>query len=337
MSTANSVYSGHFPTTRLRRHRRFEWMRQLVAETILSTNDLIWPVFVREEMLSSTIKGMPDVTRFTIAELIEAAGKAQELGIKVLSLFPVIPFEKRCEQAAEALNPENVLLQAIRALKKFYPTLGIISDPALDSFTNHGHDGLIRDGNLVNDETVQALCAHALLQAEAGADIIAPSDMMDGRVGAIRCALDDCGYQDIAIMSYAAKYASAFYGPFREALGSDQCLGIKNKKTYQMDPANAREALREVSLDIAEGADSVMVKPGLPYLDIIHQIKQKFMVPTFAFHVSGEYSMLKVAAAQGMIDYDKTLLEVMLAFKRAGADGILSYSACDVARLLKDE
>lgn len=335
MSTANSDYIGQFPTTRLRRHRRFEWMRQLVAETTLSTHDLIWPVFVREQTLSSTIKGMPDITRFTVSELIDAAGKAQDLGINVLALFPVIPFEKRCEQAAEALNPENVLLQAIRALKKFYPDLGIISDPALDSFTNHGHDGLIKDGNIVNDETVQALCAHALLQAEAGADIIAPSDMMDGRVGAIRRALDDDGYQDVAIMAYAAKYASAFYGPFREALGSDQCLGTKNKKTYQMDPANAREALREVSLDIAEGADSVMVKPGLPYLDIIHQIKQKFMVPTFAFHVSGEYSMLKVAAAHGMIEYDKTLLEIMLSFKRAGADGILSYSACDVARLLK--
>lgn len=336
MSTANSYFIGQFPATRLRRHRRFEWMRQLVAETVLSSNDLIWPTFVREETLSPTIKGMPDIVRFTITELVEAAGKAQELGIKVLALFPVIPVEKRCEQAREALNPENILLQAIRALKKAYPHLGIISDPALDSFTCHGHDGLIKGSDDVdNDETVQALCKHALLQAEAGADIVAPSDMMDGRVGAIRHSLDAHGYQDIAIMSYAAKYASAFYSPFREALGSDQCLGVKNKKAYQMDPGNAREALREVALDISEGADSVMIKPGLPYLDIIHQVKQKFMVPTFAFHVSGEYAMLKAAAAQGMIDYEKTLFEVMVAFKRAGADGILSYGACDVAKLLK--
>jgi porphobilinogen synthase len=337
LSTANSYFLGQFPTTRLRRHRRFEWMRQLVAETVLSSNDLIWSTFVREESISPTIKGMPGVRRFTVSELVDAAGKAQELGIKVLALFPVIPFEKRCEQAAEALNPENLLLQAIRELKKFYPHLGIISDPALDSFTNHGHDGLVKDGNVANDETIQALCQHALLQAEAGADIVAPSDMMDGRIGAIRHSLDAHGHQEVAIMSYAAKYASAFYSPFREALGSDQCLGIKNKKSYQMDPANAREALREVALDIAEGADSIMVKPGLPYLDIIQQVKQNFMVPTFAFHVSGEYAMLKAAAAQGMIDYDNTLLEVMLAFKRAGADGVLSYSACDVAKLLKNE
>ncbi|AIL12706.1 delta-aminolevulinic acid dehydratase [Candidatus Paracaedimonas acanthamoebae] len=336
MSTANSYFLGQFPTTRLRRHRRFEWMRQLVAETVLSSNDLIWPTFVREETLSPTIKGMPGVVRFTVTELVEAAGKAQELGIKALALFPVIPIEKRCEHAMEALNAENVLLQAIRALKRSYPHLGIISDPALDSFTSHGHDGLIKGGDdVANDETVQALCKHALLQAEAGADIVAPSDMMDGRVGAIRHYLDAHGYQDVAIMSYAAKYASAFYNPFREALGSDQCLGVKNKKTYQMDPANACEALREVALDISEGADSVMVKPGLPYLDIIHQVKQKFMVPTFAFHVSGEYAMLKAASTQGIVDYEKTLFEIMLAFKRAGADGILSYGACDVAKLLK--
>lgn len=336
MSIANSYFLGQFPTTRLRRHRRLEWMRQLVAETVLSSNDLIWPTFVREKSLSPTLKGMPDVVRFTVTELVEAAGKAQELGIKVLALFPVIPIEKRCEQATEALNPENVLLQAIRALKKSYPQLGIISDPALDSFTSHGHDGLLKGTDDVgNDETVEILCKHALLQAEAGADIVAPSDMMDGRVGAIRQFLDAHGYQDVAIMSYAAKYASAFYHPFREALGSDQCLGVKNKKTYQMDPANAREALREVALDISEGADSVMVKPGLPYLDIIHQVKQRFMVPTFAFHVSGEYAMLKAAAAQGMINYEKTLFEIMLAFKRAGADGILTYSACDIAKLLK--
>ncbi|MBN9413342.1 MAG: porphobilinogen synthase [Candidatus Paracaedimonas acanthamoebae] len=326
---------GQFPTTRLRRHRRVEWLRELVAETILSSNDLIWPLFVREEALSPTIKGMPGVTRFTIPELIEAAGKAQEVGIKALALFPVIPHEKRCDQAAEALNPENILLQAIRALKKTYPQLGIISDPALDSFTSHGHDGLIIKGEIANDETVQALCQHALLQAEAGADIVAPSDMMDGRIGAIRRSLDTHGYQDVAIMSYAAKYASAFYSPFREALGSDHCLGTKDKKTYQMDPANAREALREVALDISEGADSIMIKPGLAYLDIIHQVKHKFMVPTFAFHVSGEYAMLKVAAAQGVIEYEKTLLEIMISFKRAGADGILTYGAYDIANMLK--
>lgn len=335
MNTSTSYSPGQFPTTRLRRHRRVEWLRELVAETTLSSNDLIWPLFVREEALSPTIKGMPDVTRFTIPELLEAAGKAQEVGIKALALFPVIPHEKRCDQAAEALNPENILLQAIRALKKTYPQLGIISDPALDSFTSHGHDGLIVKGEIANDETVQALCQHALLQAEAGADIVAPSDMMDGRIGAIRHSLDTHDYQDVAIMSYAAKYASAFYSPFREALGSDQCLGTKDKKTYQMDPANAREALREVALDIAEGADSVMIKPGLAYLDIIHQVKHKFMVPTFAFHVSGEYAMLKVAAAQGVIEYEKILLEIMIAFKRAGADGILTYGAYDIAKLLK--
>ncbi len=335
MNTSTSYSLGQFPTTRLRRHRRVEWLRELVAETILSSNDLIWPLFVREEALSPTIKGMPGVTRFTIPELIEAAGKAQEVGIKALALFPVIPHEKRCDQAAEALNPENILLQAIRALKKTYPQLGIISDPALDSFTSHGHDGLIIKGEIANDETVQALCQHALLQAEAGADIVAPSDMMDGRIGAIRRSLDTHGYQDVAIMSYAAKYASAFYSPFREALGSDHCLGTKDKKTYQMDPANAREALREVALDISEGADSIMIKPGLAYLDIIHQVKHKFMVPTFAFHVSGEYAMLKVAAAQGVIEYEKTLLEIMISFKRAGADGILTYGAYDIANMLK--
>jgi len=335
LNTSTSYSLGQFPTTRLRRHRRVEWLRELVAETILSSNDLIWPLFVREEALSPTIKGMPGVTRFTIPELIEAAGKAQEVGIKALALFPVIPHEKRCDQAAEALNPENILLQAIRALKKTYPQLGIISDPALDSFTSHGHDGLIIKGEIANDETVQALCQHALLQAEAGADIVAPSDMMDGRIGAIRRSLDTHGYQDVAIMSYAAKYASAFYSPFREALGSDHCLGTKDKKTYQMDPANAREALREVALDISEGADSIMIKPGLAYLDIIHQVKHKFMVPTFAFHVSGEYAMLKVAAAQGVIEYEKTLLEIMISFKRAGADGILTYGAYDIANMLK--
>jgi len=337
LTIPHSYSISQFPAIRLRRHRRTEWIRQLVAETALSSNDLIWSVFVREESVSPRIKGMPDVERFTIPQLLEAASKAQDLGINVLALFPVIPFEKRCEQAAEALNAENVLLKAIRALKQSYPNLGIISDPALDSFTSHGHDGLLGDDeDVANDETIQILCKHALFQAEAGADIVAPSDMMDGRIGMIRQYLDTYGYKDVAIMSYAAKYASAFYGPFREALGSDKCLGKKNKKTYQMDPANALEALREVALDIAEGADSVMVKPGLAYLDIIQQIKQKFMVPTFAFHVSGEYAMLKAAAAQGMIDYNKTLLEVMLSFKRAGADGVLSYSACEVAKLLNE-
>ena len=337
MSDDSLYFSGAFPNTRLRRMRRHGWSRRLVQEHHLSASDLIWPLFVieggnnREE-----IPSMPGVERWGIELLVAQVGKAIELGIPAVALFPATPPEKKSAECLEAINPENLICRAVRAVKAAHgDRIGVICDVALDPYSSHGHDGLVREGYVVNDETVALLCKQALVQAEAGCDVIAPSDMMDGRVGAIRRALDEAGYVDVQIMAYAAKYASAFYGPFRDAVGSAANLGAGDKRTYQMDPANGDEALREVALDIAEGADSVMVKPGMPYLDIVYRVKQAFGVPTFAYQVSGEYAMLCAAAERGWLDRDKAILESLLAFKRAGADGILTYFAHDAARLLE--
>ena len=319
---------------RLRRNRKADWTRRLVRENQLTVDDLIWPIFITEgEEVTEDIATMPGVQRHSVDRAVIEAREAAALGIPALALFPNTPTHLRDETGSEALNPENLICRAIRAIKTAVPGIGIITDVALDPYTSHGHDGLLDQGRIVNDETVALLTRQALLQAEAGADVIAPSDMMDGRVGAIREALDAAGFQDVSIMAYAAKYASAFYGPFRDAVGSSGTLQ-GDKKTYQMDPANSAEALREVELDLAEGADMVMVKPGLPYLDIICRVKDHFAVPTFAYQVSGEYAMIMAAAERGMVDGEKAMLETLLAFKRAGADGILTYFAPRVARLL---
>ena len=279
---------------------------------------------------------MPGVERLSIDLAVDAVGEAIELGIPAVALFPATPAEKKTSECEEAINPQNLACRAVRAAKQAHGEhIGIICDVALDPYSSHGQDGLVRDGYVVNDETVEMLCRQAIVQAEAGCDIIAPSDMMDGRVGAIRTALDEANFVDVQIMAYAAKYASAFYGPFRDAVGSSANLGSGDKRTYQMDPANGDEALREVALDIAEGADSVMVKPGMPYLDIVRRVKDAFAVPTFAYQVSGEYAMLSAAAQNGWLDREKVMLESLMAFKRAGADGVLTYFARDVAKLLR--
>ena len=323
---------GRFPQTRLRRTRRHEWSRRLVAEHHLTVNDLIWPVFVHDgHGRRAPIASMPGVERLSVDLLGDAVGAARELGIPAVAVFPATDPAKKSEDAAEALNPENLVCRAVRAIKGAHCDLGVICDVALDPYTIHGQDGLVRDGYVVNDETLDVLCRQAVVQAEAGCDVIAPSDMMDGRVGAVRRALDAAGFEHVQILAYAAKYASAFYGPFRDAVGSAGNLGTGDKRTYQMDPANGDEALREVALDIAEGADLVMVKPGLPYLDIVRRVKEAFGVPTFAYQVSGEYAMLTAAAQQGWLDREKVMLESLLAFKRAGADGVLTYAAMDVA------
>ncbi len=323
-----------FPTTRLRRNRRHDWSRRLVRENTLTPDDLIWPVFVCEGRdRAEPIAAMPGVERLSADRVARAAGEAKSLGIPAIALFPQTPPEKKDEDGTEATNPDNLVCRAIRAVKAAHPDIGVICDAALDPFTSHGHDGVIRDGYVANDESVEVLCRQSLVQAEAGCDVIAPSDMMDGRVGAIRAALDGDGYDRVQIMSYAAKYASGFYGPFRDAIGSLGALK-GDKKTYQMDPANGDEALREVELDIAEGADMVMVKPGLPYLDIVRRVKDRFGVPTYAYQVSGEYSMLRGAVDRGWLDGDRVILEALMAFKRAGADGVLSYFAVDAARRL---
>ncbi len=324
-----------YPHSRLRRNRRDSWSRRLVAENSLSAAALIWPVFVHDEGRKLPIPSMPGVFRLPIAALIDAAGEAESLGIPLLAVFPAVPDAKKDPEGREALNPENLVCRAASSLKKAFPGLGVLCDVALDPYTSHGHDGVIRAGYVDNDETVEILCRQALAEARAGCDIIAPSDMMDGRVGAVRRALDGEGFAPVRIMSYAAKYASAFYGPFREAIGSASSLGSADKRTYQMDPANAEEALREVALDIAEGADMVMVKPGLPYLDIVRRVKDAFSMPTYAYQVSGEYAMLKAAAAAGCIDGEAAMMESLIAFKRAGADGVLSYFAVEAARRLK--
>lgn len=327
---------GRFPTTRLRRNRRDDWSRRLVAEHHLTVNDLIWPVFVHDGNGQRTpIPSMPGVERLSIDLLVEAVGAAADLGIPAVAIFPATNPALKSPEAAEAVNPENLVCRAVRAIKAARLPLGVICDVALDPYTSHGQDGLVRDGYVVNDETVEMLCRQALVQAEAGCDIIAPSDMMDGRIGAIRKTLDAAGFQHVRIMAYAAKYASAFYGPFRDAVGSGANLGAGDKRTYQMDPANGDEALREVALDISEGADMVMVKPGMPYLDIVCRVKAAFGVPTFAYQVSGEYAMLCGAAQNGWIDGDRAMLESLLAFKRAGADGVLTYFAVTAAKRLR--
>jgi porphobilinogen synthase len=320
---------------RPRRNRRAEWARRMVREHVLTTDDLIWPLFLVEgTKVRTPVASMPDVERLSVDEAVRAAERAAKLTIPCLALFPYTDPDKRDHTGSEALNAENLVCKAIRAIKKEVPDIGVLCDVALDPYTSHGHDGLLRDGVILNDETVAVLVRQALVQAEAGCDIIAPSDMMDGRVGAIRAGLDAAGFGDVQIMAYAAKYASAFYGPFRDAVGSGATL-VGDKRTYQMDPANADEALREVELDIAEGADMVMVKPGLPYLDILYRVKEAFRMPTFAYQVSGEYAMIMAAVGNGWLDGDKAVTESLIAFKRAGADGVLTYFAMRIAEKLK--
>ncbi|MEJ0010227.1 MAG: porphobilinogen synthase [Alphaproteobacteria bacterium] len=323
------------PVKRFRRLRRTPWLRVLVEEHRLSASDLIWPLFVAEGKGASDIPGLPGVQRLGIDRLAAAAKEAQALGIPAIALFPVVPKEKKSARAEEAYRKDNLVARAIAAVKKAAPGLGIIGDVALDPYTPHGHDGVLdKSGEVDNDATVALLCRQAVALADAGCDIVAPSDMMDGRVAAIRAALDEAGHTNVVILSYAAKYASAFYGPFRAAVGSQQGKPL-DKRTYQMNPANADEALREVAQDVAEGADMVMVKPGLLYLDVLARVKQACEVPVLAYHVSGEYAMLRAAAAAGMLDERAATLETLLAFKRAGADAILTYAARDAARWLK--
>lgn len=324
-------------TTRLRRNRKSEWARRLVRENLLTTDDLIWPLFVVEGKNTRTpVASMPGVDRLSVDQCVRDAERAMKLDIPCIALFPYTEPSLRDEQGSEALNENNLVCQSVRAIKKEFPDLGVLCDVALDPFTSHGHDGLIEDGRILNDETVAVLVRQALVQAQAGCDIIAPSDMMDGRVAAIREGLDRAGFLDVQIMAYAAKYASAFYGPFRDAIGSAKTL-TGDKRTYQMDSANSDEALREVELDIAEGADMVMVKPGMPYLDIVRRVKDAFGMPTFAYQVSGEYAMIAGAANNGWIDGERAMMESLLGFKRAGADGVLTYFAPKAAEKLKAE
>jgi porphobilinogen synthase len=328
---------GQYPQTRLRRLRRYDWSRRLVAENRLTVDDLILPLFVHEgEKRRDSIASMPGVERLSIDLIVETVGNAISLGIPAVALFPATAPAKKTADAAEATNPQNLICRAVRAVKAAHgESIGIICDVALDPYTSHGHDGLVRDGYVENDETIDVLCRQAVVQAEAGCDVIAPSDMMDGRVGRVRRALDEAGFEQVCILAYAAKYASAFYGPFRDAVGSATNLAGGDKRTYQIASANSDEAIREVALDIAEGADMVMVKPGMPYLDIIRRVKDTFGVPTLAYQVSGEYAMLCAASQNGWLDRDKSVLESLLAFRRAGADAILTYFALEVARLLR--
>jgi porphobilinogen synthase len=335
LSRSPSQPLGAYPRIRLRRNRHDAWSRRLVAEHVLTPADLIWPVFVHDEAAArAPIASMPGVNRLSVAALVDAAGEAQALGIPLIAVFPATPPARKSPDGEEALNPDNLVCRAVRAVKAALPGLGVMCDVALDPFTTHGHDGVVRNGEVANDETVTLLCRQALVQAEAGCDVIAPSDMMDGRVGAIRDALDGAGFERVRIMSYAAKYASGFYGPFRDAIGSKSSLGKADKRSYQMDPANGDEALREVALDLGEGADMVMVKPGLPYLDIVRRVKERFGVPTYVYQVSGEYAMLLGAIERGWLD-EGVVLETLIGFKRAGADGVLTYSAMWAAKRLK--
>jgi porphobilinogen synthase len=321
--------------TRLRRNRRSDWARRMVQENVLTAGDLIWPLFVMDgNNKRMPIASMPGVERLSVDQAVREAERAAALAIPCVALFPYTDPGLRDETGSEALNPDNLVCRAIRAIKKEVPDIGILCDVALDPFTSHGHDGLIRDGVILNDETVAVLVKQALVQAQAGCDIIAPSDMMDGRVGAIRTGLDAAHLTDVAIMAYAAKYASAFYGPFRDAVGSAKTLS-GDKRTYQMDPGNSDEALREVALDIEEGADMIMVKPGLPYLDIVRRVKDTFAVPTFAYQVSGEYAMIMAAAQNGWLDGERAMFESLIAFKRAGCNGVLTYFAPRVAEKLR--
>lgn len=323
-----------FPATRLRRPRRHDWSRRLHQENSLSVNDLIWPIFICEGTdTTETISSMPGVERLSVDRAVIAAKRAKKLGIPVIALFPSTQKDRRTENGEEALNSENLMNTALRAIKAEVPEIGLLADVALDPYTSHGQDGLLKDGHILNDETTEVLVKQAVVQAQAGADIVAPSDMMDGRVAAIRKGLDSAGFEHVQIMAYSAKYASGFYGPFREAVGSGGVLK-GDKKTYQMDPANAQEAMREIELDLNEGADSIMVKPGLPYLDIIRMAKDRFGAPTFAYQVSGEYAMITAAAERGWLDREDAMLESLLSFKRAGADGILTYFAPEVAEIL---
>ena len=332
---AGTAGRGSYPTVRMRRNRRTAWSRRLVAENVLTPADLIWPIFVVEGRgVRQAVASMPGVSRLSVDLAVEAAQEAVSLGIPVVALFPYTNPRLRTDDGREALNPENLVCTATRAIRDAKLDVGVLLDVALDPYTSHGHDGLMHEGEIVNDATLEVLVRQALVQAEAGCDIIAPSDMMDGRVGAIRAALEAYGRSNVQIMAYAAKYASAFYGPFRDAVGSSATL-VGDKRTYQMDPANSDEALREVALDIAEGADMVMVKPGMPYLDVVRRVKDAFGMPTFAYQVSGEYTMLMAAAQNGWLDGDKVMLESLMAFKRAGADGILTYFAPHAARLLR--
>jgi porphobilinogen synthase len=326
-----------FPHGRPRRLRRDAFTRNLVREHALSPNDLIYPVFVLDGVKQrQSVASMPGVERLSLDLLLPVAEQCMKLGVPALALFPVIDPQLKTPDGREAWNPEGLVPKVVRGLKKEFPELGVMTDVALDPFTSHGQDGLLDDtGYILNDETVELLVKQALTQAQAGVDIVAPSDMMDGRIGAIRSALEDRRFIHTRIMAYSAKYASAFYGPFRDAVGSAANLGKSNKKVYQMDPGNTNEALREVAMDLAEGADMVMVKPGMPYLDIVRRVKDEFGVPTFAYQVSGEYAMLKAAAANGWLDHDAVMMEALLAFKRAGADGVLTYFALDAARLLR--
>ncbi|MDG5487469.1 porphobilinogen synthase [Sphingomonas sp. BGYR3] len=326
----------HYPALRMRRTRSAPWSRRMHAETVLSPADLIWPLFVTDGSgVEEPIGSLPGVSRWSVEGIAARAREAAAAGIPCVALFPNTPHDLRTEDGREALNPDNLMCRAIRAIKDAVPDIGVLTDVALDPYTAHGHDGLVDDaGYVLNDATAEMLVAQSLNQAAAGADVIAPSDMMDGRISLIRAALEDAGHHNVQIMSYAAKYASAFYGPFRDAVGSRGLLK-GDKKTYQMDPANAEEALREVALDLDEGADSVMVKPGLPYLDIVRRVKERFEVPVFAYQVSGEYAMIEAAAAAGAGDRDALILETLMAFKRAGCSGVLSYHALHAARLLQ--
>ena len=324
-----------FPSTRMRRNRSADWLRRMVQENRLTADDLIWPIFVVEGSgTREAVLSMPGVERLSVDLLAEEVGKAQELGIPAVAVFPYTPEGLKTPGGSEALNPDNIVCRGVREIKKHVSNMGVLCDVALDPYNSDGHDGLVKDGEILNDETVEILCQQSVVQADAGCDVIAPSDMMDGRIGSIRKVLDDAGHQNVTIMSYAAKYASAFYGPFRDAVGSGGVL-MGDKKTYQMDPGNGDEAIREVGLDIAEGADMVMVKPGLPYMDIIYRVKNEFGVPTFAYNVSGEYAMLRAAAQNGWLDYPAAMMEMLTGFKRAGADGILTYAARDAAKTLK--
>ena len=335
MTDRSNKTLGSYPTTRMRRNRRDDWTRRLVAENKLSVDDLIWPVFVHDgDDARVPVPSLPGIDRLSIAQLVADVGEARALGIPLVAIFPVVDPALKTNEAEESYNPDNLICRAVNTVKEAHPEMGIMCDVALDPFTSHGHDGLLRGGYVVNDETVEVLCKQSLVQARAGCDVIAPSDMMDGRIGAIRAALDADGFDHVRVMAYAAKYASALYGPFRDAVGSAPNLSGGDKKTYQMDPANSDEALREVALDIAEGADMVMVKPGLFYLDILYRVKQAFGMPSFAYQVSGEYAMITGAGERGWLDGARAMDEALLSFKRAGADGILTYAALETARKL---
>ncbi len=327
-------FRGTFPSTRLRRMRQSEWSRNLIRENHLSPADFIWPIFIREETIDPVITAMPGVVRLTIKEAVLEIKEAVKLGINAVALFPCVDASLKSDEAKEALNPDNLICRALREIRAAHPDIGLIADVALDPYTTHGHDGVVINGQVANDPSVQILCQQAVLLAKAGAKSVAPSDMMDGRIGCIREALDQEGFSDTCIFSYAVKYASAFYGPFRNALGSDKTLGKQSKASYQLDPANMDEAMREIALDVQEGADTVIIKPGLPYLDVIRECHHQFSCPIHAYQVSGEYSMLKAASDEGFLDYNAALLESLIAFKRAGACGVWTYAALEAAKLL---